>query len=223
MSSDLMERLNAVIATGEISRAGLARAAGLHPNSLRKLGSAEWNPTADTLGKLEKLLLAGNVEVMVGPEAIINEARNGRMFILVDDDDRENEGDLVIPAQMATPDAINFMARHGRGLICLALTKDRIDQLGLAPMAKINGTAMETAFTVSIEAREGVTTGISAADRARTVAVAIDANNGPDALVSPGHVFPLVARPGGVLVRAGHTEAAVDVDRKTSCRERVCT
>ena len=213
MSSDLMERLNAVIATGEISRAGLARAAGLHPNSLRKLGSSDWNPTADTLGKLEKLLLAGNVEVMVGPEAIINEARNGRMFILVDDDDRENEGDLVIPAQMATPDAINFMARHGRGLVCLALTKTRIDQLGLAPMAAVNGTPMETAFTVSIEAREGVTTGISAADRARTVAVAIDANNGPDALVSPGHVFPLVARPGGVLVRAGHTEAAVDVAR----------
>ena len=213
MSSDLMERLNAVISTGEISRAGLARAAGLHPNSLRKLGSSDWNPTADTLGKLEKLLLAGNVEVMVGPEAIIDEARNGRMFILVDDDDRENEGDLIIPAQMATPNAINFMARHGRGLICLALTKNRIDQLGLAPMSAVNGTPMETAFTVSIEAREGGTTGISAADRARTVAVAIDANNGPDALVSPGHVFPLVARPRGVLVRAGHTEAAVDVSR----------
>ena len=151
--------------------------------------------------------------MLVGPEAIIDEARNGRMFILVDDDDRENEGDLVIPAQMATPDAINFMARHGRGLICLALTKERIDQLGLAPMSAVNGTQLETAFTVSIEAREGVTTGISAADRARTVAVAIDANNGADALVSPGHVFPLVARPGGVLVRAGHTEAAVDVSR----------
>ena len=213
MASDIMERLNAVIATGEVSRAGLARAAGLHPNSLRKLGSPEWNPTADTLGKLEKLLLAGNAEVLVGPEVIINEARNGRMFILVDDDDRENEGDLVIPAQMATPDAINFMARHGRGLICLALTRERTEQLGLAPMTAVNGTAMETAFTVSIEARQGVTTGISAADRARTVAVAIDANNGPDALVSPGHVFPLVARPGGVLVRAGHTEAAVDVSR----------
>ncbi len=213
MSQDLISRLNAVVATGEISRAGLARAAGLHPNSLRKLGSTEWNPTAETLGKLEKLLLAGNAEVLVGPEAIINEARNGRMFILVDDDDRENEGDLVIPAQMATPDAINFMARHGRGLICLALTKERTDQLGLAPMAAVNGTQLETAFTVSIEARQGVTTGISAADRARTVAVAIDANNGPDALVSPGHVFPLVARPGGVLVRAGHTEAAVDVSR----------
>jgi 3,4-dihydroxy 2-butanone 4-phosphate synthase/GTP cyclohydrolase II len=114
---------------------------------------------------------------------------------------------------MATPDAINFMARHGRGLICLALGKERVDQLGLEPMARINATRMETAFTVSIEAREGVTTGISAADRARTIAVAIDANNGPDAIVSPGHVFPLVARPGGVLVRAGHTEAAVDVAR----------
>ena len=147
------------------------------------------------------------------PEEIIDEARNGRMFILVDDEDRENEGDLVIPAQMATPDAINFMAKHGRGLICLAMTKERIDQLGLEPMARKNGTRMGTAFTVSIEAKEGVTTGISAADRARTVAVAIDAGNGPADLVSPGHVFPLVARDGGVLVRAGHTEAAVDVAR----------
>ncbi|MEP7316939.1 MAG: 3,4-dihydroxy-2-butanone-4-phosphate synthase, partial [Sphingomicrobium sp.] len=173
MSTDLIERLNAVIATGEVSRSGLARAAGLHPNSLRKLGSEEWNPTADTLLKLEKLLVSGTTDVLVGPERIIDEARNGRMFILVDDDDRENEGDLVIPAQMATPDAINFMARHGRGLICLALTKERADTLGLAPMARTNGTKLETAFTVSIEARDGVTTGISAADRARTVAVAI--------------------------------------------------
>src|SRR4029450_12032403 len=222
MSSTLIERLNAVIETGEVSRAGLARAAGLHPNSLRKLGSPEWNPTADTLGRLEKLLQRGNTNVLVGAEAIIDEARNGRMFILVDDDDRENEGDLVIPAQMATPDAINFMARHGRGLICLALSTERVDQLGLAPMARVNGTKMETAFTVSIEARDGVTTGISAADRARALSVAIDANNGSDAIVSPGHVFPLVARPGGVLVRAGHTEAAVDVARlaglNPSCR-----
>ena len=135
------------------------------------------------------------------------------MFILVDDEARENEGDLVIPAQMATPDAINFMARHGRGLICLALTKDRADQLGLEPMARTNRSRNETAFTVSIEARDGISTGISAADRARTIAVAIDSANGPEALVSPGHVFPLVARPGGVLVRAGHTEAAVDVAR----------
>ena len=147
------------------------------------------------------------------PEELIDEARNGRMFILVDDEDRENEGDLVIPAQMATPDAINFMARFGRGLICLALTKERVDQLGLDLMSRNNGTRHETAFTISIEAKEGVTTGISAADRARTVSVAIDASKGPEALVSPGHVFPLVARDGGVLVRTGHTEAAVDVAR----------
>src|SRR3954454_22593768 len=213
MSTTLIERLEAIVATGEVSRAGLARAAGLHPNSLRKLGSSEWNPTADTLTRLEKLIQRGTTETLVGTEAIINEARNGRMFILVDDESRENEGDLVIPAQMATPDAINFMARHGRGLICLALTKDRADQLGLEPMTRTNRSRNETAFTVSIEAREGITTGISAADRARTIAVAIDANYGPEAIVSPGHVFPLVAKPGGVLVRAGHTEAAVDVSR----------
>jgi 3,4-dihydroxy 2-butanone 4-phosphate synthase/GTP cyclohydrolase II len=147
------------------------------------------------------------------PEEIVDEARNGRMFILVDDEDRENEGDLVIPAQMATPDAINFMARHGRGLICLAMTKDRCDQLGLELMSRNNGTRHETAFTVSIEAREGVTTGISAADRARTISVAIDAAKTRADIVTPGHVFPLVARDGGVLVRAGHTEAAVDVAR----------
>ncbi len=146
-------------------------------------------------------------------EEIINEARNGRMFILVDDEDRENEGDLVIPAQMATPDAITFMATHGRGLICLALSKQRVDQLGLEPMARVNGTRHETAFTVSIEARHGVTTGISASDRARTIAVAIDASISREDIVSPGHVFPLVAKDGGVLVRAGHTEAAVDVSR----------
>jgi len=147
------------------------------------------------------------------PEEIIDEARNGRMFILVDDEDRENEGDLVIPAQMATPDAVNFMARHGRGLICLAMTKSRVEQLGLDLMARNNGTRHETAFTVSIEAREGVTTGISAADRACTIAAAIDSTKGRDDIVTPGHVFPLVARDGGVLVRAGHTEAAVDVSR----------
>jgi 3,4-dihydroxy 2-butanone 4-phosphate synthase/GTP cyclohydrolase II len=213
MSTTLIERLNSIVETGEVSRAGLARAAGLHPNSLRKLGSPEWNPTAETLTRLEKLIQRGTTDVLVGPEAIINEARNGRMFILVDDEGRENEGDLVIPAQMATPDAINFMARHGRGLICLALTKERADQLGLEPMTRTNRSRNETAFTVSIEAKEGISTGISAADRARTISVAIDAANGPDALVSPGHVFPLIARPGGVLVRAGHTEAAVDVAR----------
>ncbi len=146
-------------------------------------------------------------------EEIIDEARNGRMFILVDDEDRENEGDLVIPAQMATPAAINFMATHGRGLVCLAMTRSRCDQLGLGLMSRDNGTQYETAFTVSIEARTGVTTGISAADRARTIAVAIDASNGRDEIVTPGHVFPLVARDGGVLIRAGHTEAAVDVSR----------
>ena len=146
-------------------------------------------------------------------EEIIDEAKNGRMFILVDDEDRENEGDLVIPAQMATPAAINFMATHGKGLICLALGKERVDQLGLDLMSRHNGTRHETAFTVSIEARDGVTTGISAGDRARTVAVAIDASKGKEHIVTPGHVFPLIARPGGVLVRAGHTEAAVDVSR----------
>src|SRR5437763_11424543 len=213
MSTTLIERLNAIIETGEVSRAGLARAAGLHPNSLRKLGAPDWNPTADTLGRLEKLIQRGTRDVLVGTEEIINAARNGRMFILVDDESRENEGDLIIPAQMATPDAVNFMARHGRGLICLALTKDRADQLGLEPMTRTNRSRNETAFTVSIEAKEGISTGISAADRARTIAVAIDAGNGPDALVSPGHVVPLVARPGGGRVRAGHTEAAVDVAR----------
>ena len=147
------------------------------------------------------------------PEEIIDEARNGRMFILVDDEDRENEGDLVIPAQMATPEKINFMARHGRGLICLAMTRARTEELGLELMSRNNGTRHETAFTVSIEAREGVTTGISAADRARTIAVAVDASKGAGEIVTPGHVFPLVARDGGVLVRAGHTEAAVDVSR----------
>jgi 3,4-dihydroxy 2-butanone 4-phosphate synthase/GTP cyclohydrolase II len=212
MSTTLIDRIEAIIATGEVTRSGLARAAGLHPNSLRKLGSEEWNPTAVTLTRLEKLIQRGT-DVLVGAESIIDEARNGRMFILVDDESRENEGDLVVPAQMATPDAINFMARHGRGLICLAVTKDRADQLGLEPMARTNRSRNETAFTVSIEAKEGISTGISAADRARTVAVAIDSANGPDTIVSPGHVFPLIARPGGVLVRAGHTEAAVDVSR----------
>jgi 3,4-dihydroxy 2-butanone 4-phosphate synthase/GTP cyclohydrolase II len=151
--------------------------------------------------------------VLVPIEEIIDEARNGRMYVLVDDEDRENEGDLIIPAQMATPDAINFMATHGRGLVCLTLTSDRIEQLGLELMSRHNGTRHETAFTTSIEAREGVTTGISAADRARTVSVAIDGSKGKDDIVTPGHVFPLRARDGGVLVRAGHTEAACDISR----------
>ncbi|MBS87421.1 MULTISPECIES: 3,4-dihydroxy-2-butanone-4-phosphate synthase [Sphingobium] len=146
-------------------------------------------------------------------EALIEDARAGRMFILVDDEARENEGDLIIPAQFATPDAVNFMARHGRGLICLAMTRARVGELQLPAMAQTNGTRHETAFTVSIEAREGVTTGISAADRSRTIQVAIDPTKGADTIVSPGHVFPLVAREGGVLIRAGHTEAAVDFSR----------
>ncbi len=149
---------------------------------------------------------------LASAEEIILEARNGRMFILVDDEDRENEGDLVIPAQMATPEAIAFMAREGRGLICLAMDGAMIDRLAL-PMMGQQQSRMQTAFTVSIEAREGVTTGISAADRARTIQVAIAPDARPQDLVSPGHVFPLRAREGGVLVRAGHTEAAVDVAR----------
>jgi 3,4-dihydroxy 2-butanone 4-phosphate synthase / GTP cyclohydrolase II len=147
-------------------------------------------------------------------EELIEEARNGRMFILVDDEDRENEGDLVVPAQFATPDAINFMARHARGLICLAMTRQRVETLGLPLMSRQNGTRHQTAFTVSIEAREGVTTGISAADRARTIAVAINPDSTRDDITTPGHVFPLVAREGGTLVRAGHTEASVDIARK---------
>lgn len=146
-------------------------------------------------------------------EEILDDARNGRMFILVDDEDRENEGDLIIPAQMATPEAVNFMAKHARGLICLALTDARVKELGLSLMARHNESRHETAFTVSIEAAQGVTTGISAADRAHTIAVAIDPTKGKRDVVSPGHVFPLVAKEGGVLVRAGHTEAAVDVSR----------
>ncbi|MBP6030705.1 MAG: 3,4-dihydroxy-2-butanone-4-phosphate synthase [Sphingobium sp.] len=210
----LVKHIIGLINSGEMSRSGLARAAGLHANSLRKLGDEEWNPTAETLSRLEAYLAKRESgTALASPEEIINEARNGRMFILVDDEDRENEGDLVIPAQMATPDAINFMATHGRGLICLALTKSRVEHLGLDLMSRANGTRHETAFTVSIEAREGVTTGISAADRARTVAVAIDSSKGRQDIVTPGHVFPLVARDGGVLVRTGHTEAAVDVSR----------
>ena len=144
---------------------------------------------------------------------IIEEAREGRMFILIDEEDRENEGDLVIPAQFATPAQVNFMAKHGRGLICLALTPERAETLGLDPMTPRNQTRMGTAFTVSIEAREGVSTGISAHDRALTIATAIDPTKDRRDIVSPGHVFPLTAREGGTLVRAGHTEASVDISR----------
>lgn len=151
--------------------------------------------------------------VWASAESLIDEARNGRMFILVDDEDRENEGDLVIPAQMATPDTINFMARHGRGLICLAITEDRARELQLELLPRSRGEGLGTAFTTSIEAREGVTTGISAADRACTIAAAIDGRRGAESIVSPGHIFPLIAKNGGVMVRAGHTEASVDVAR----------
>jgi 3,4-dihydroxy 2-butanone 4-phosphate synthase/GTP cyclohydrolase II len=144
---------------------------------------------------------------------IIEEARAGRMFILVDDEDRENEGDLVIPAQFATTEAINFMARHARGLICLAMTRARVDQLGLSLMSAHNRSRHASAFTVSIEARHGISTGISAADRARTVAVAINSENPREEIATPGHIFPVAARDGGSLVRAGHTEAAVDISR----------
>ncbi|MBX9747935.1 MAG: 3,4-dihydroxy-2-butanone-4-phosphate synthase [Hyphomonadaceae bacterium] len=144
---------------------------------------------------------------------IIEEAREGRMFILIDEEDRENEGDLVIPAQFATPAQVNFMAKFGRGLICLALTPERAEVLGLDPMTPRNQTRMGTAFTVSIEAREGVSTGISAHDRALTIATAIDPTKDRRDIVSPGHVFPLTARDGGTLVRAGHTEASVDIAR----------
>jgi len=152
-------------------------------------------------------------EYLSSIDEIIEDARNGKMFILVDDEGRENEGDLVIPAQMATPAAINFMAKHGRGLICLSMTTKRCEDLRLPLMTSHNQTRHGTAFTLSIEAKEGVTTGISAADRARTISVAIDPASTRDNLATPGHIFPLMARDGGVLVRAGHTEAAVDISR----------
>lgn len=152
-------------------------------------------------------------EYLSSIEEVIEDARNGKMFILVDAEDRENEGDLVIPAQMATPEAVNFMAKYGRGLVCLTLTGDRAKQLNLEFMSSNNQSRNQTAFTVSIEAREGISTGISAHDRAHTVSVAIDPTKGQSDIVSPGHVFPLVAKDGGVLVRAGHTEAAVDIAR----------
>ena len=214
MNEIVIEKVRQLVSRGKITRAGLARAAGLHANTLRDCTEDGWNPTSDTLNKLSRFLEENDdTPVLVGIEEIIDEARNGRMYILVDDEDRENEGDLIIPAQMATPAVINFMATHGRGLICLSLDRARVDALGLEPMSRNNRESMQTAFTISIEAKEGVTTGISAADRARTVSVAIDSTKGPDDIVTPGHVFPLTAREGGVLVRAGHTEAAVDISR----------
>lgn len=162
---------------------------------------------------IETRLTEDDRPVLSSTEELIEEARQGRMFILVDDEDRENEGDLVIPASAATPEAINFMARFGRGLICLAIDSPMNERLRLPLMAQQNGTRHQTAFTVSIEARTGVTTGISAADRARTIQVAIDENVDSRDIVTPGHVFPLLARDGGTLVRAGHTEASVDLSR----------
>jgi 3,4-dihydroxy 2-butanone 4-phosphate synthase / GTP cyclohydrolase II len=215
MSTSTIEAVRDLLDADVISKARLAQEAGLHANTLRHADQPDWNPTSETLRKLEAYLAERQEHgPAISPiEEIIDEARNGRMFILADDEDRENEGDLVIPAQMATPDAINFMAKHGRGLVCLALTADRVKQLELPLMSRDNGTRFSTAFTVSIEAREGVTTGISAGDRARTISVAIDSSKDKDQIVTPGHVFPLVARDGGVLVRAGHTEAAVDIAR----------
>jgi 3,4-dihydroxy 2-butanone 4-phosphate synthase/GTP cyclohydrolase II len=165
---------------------------------------------SDNLRVIEKSEI---LEQLSSIDEILEDARQGRMFILVDAEDRENEGDLVIPAQMATPDAVNFMARFGRGLICLAITPDRADALHLELMGRSNQSRHTTAFTVSIEAKEGITTGISAYDRAKTIAVAINPEKDWRDIVSPGHIFPLVAREGGVLVRAGHTEAAVDLAR----------
>ncbi len=144
---------------------------------------------------------------------IIKDAKNGKMFILVDDKNRENEGDLIIPGSKCNSKNINFMAKHGRGLICLALSKKQVDKLSLPLMSSVNKARMQTAFTVSIEAKKGITTGISAFDRARTIKVAINPNVKRKEIVSPGHVFPLVARNGGVLERAGHTEASVDISK----------
>jgi 3,4-dihydroxy 2-butanone 4-phosphate synthase/GTP cyclohydrolase II len=156
---------------------------------------------------------AGTESPFATIEEAIEEIRQGRMVVVCDDEDRENEGDLTMAAQFATPEAVNFMAKEARGLICLALTPDRCDELGLNLMAAKNETPLQTAFTVAIEAREGVTTGISAADRARTIQVAVDPKASPRDLVQPGHVFPLKAKPGGVLERTGQTEAAVDLAR----------
>lgn len=163
--------------------------------------------------ELENITRAENGGFLSSTAEIVDDMRNGRMVILVDAESRENEGDLIIPAQMATPDAINFMAKHGRGLICLALLQTRAQELGLDFMVRTQAARERTAFTQSIEAREGVSTGISAHDRARTIATAIDPTKGANDIVSPGHVFPLVAREGGVLIRAGHTEASVDLAR----------
>ena len=150
-------------------------------------------------------------------EELVEDLRAGKMIVLLDDEDRENEGDIVMAAEHVTPEAVNFMARHARGLICMPMTIDRCRELRLTPMATSNRSKHHTNFTVSIEAAEGVTTGISAADRAKTIAVAVDPVATADDIVTPGHVFPLMAEPGGVLSRAGHTEASVDLARLAGC------
>lgn len=164
-------------------------------------------------GQLNKKQNAAATRVLSTIDEILDDVRNGKPVILVDDEDRENEGDLVIAAQMATPDTINFMAKEGRGLICLPMERSMVERLGLELMGRGNNSRFRTAFTVSIEAREGITTGISAADRAKTIQTAIRPDTGPQDIATPGHVFPLLAKDGGVLVRAGHTEAAVDLAR----------
>ena len=169
---------------------------------------------------MNELMTRSLSEYLCSAEDLIAEAQAGRMFVLVDDEDRENEGDLVIPAQFATPEAVNFMIRHARGLVCLAMTRQRVEQLGLPLMSQSNGTRHQTAFTVSIEARDGVTTGISAADRAHTVARAINPETGRDEIVTPGHVFPLMAREGGTLVRA---RSAADMPVVTPSRASIET
>ena len=169
--------------------------------------------TGGTISKQDVARAAHDKDILSSIEDILEDIRNGRMVVLVDDEDRENEGDLVIPAQMITPEGVNFMAMYGRGLICLAMTQERIRELGLTLLPQRNNSRLSTAFTVSIEAREGVTTGISAQDRWRTIHAAIDTSQGAEGITTPGHIFPLAAREGGVLVRAGHTEAAVDLAR----------
>jgi 3,4-dihydroxy-2-butanone 4-phosphate synthase len=165
---------------------------------------------------MSKLQAIGSVpasSILATIPEILAELKAGRMVVLIDEEDRENEGDLVLAADFVTPEAINFMAKYGRGLICLTLTRERCEQLGLRPMTNQNRSGFGTNFTVSIEAAEGVTSGISAADRAHTIRVAIAPNARPDQLVQPGHVFPIMAEPGGVLNRAGHTEAGCDLAR----------
>ena len=196
-----------VTTLGELTAGDAGQPGGRRPRQVRRKAAPRYDATVTMAADPRTESPFATVE-----EAI-EEIRAGRFVVVVDDEDRENEGDLTIAAQFATPEAVNFMATHGRGLICLCLTEERCDELGLRQMTEQNETPFGTAFTVSIEAREGVTTGISAHDRARTIQVAIDPEAGPRDLVQPGHVFPLRARRGGVLQRAGQTEAAVDLAR----------